>query len=135
MHFKYDDFNVDPMRGHSISEYLVAIDATLWVIHEEKTILYDVAFPIAELANSLNSWLQDKERHDFEFTSMSYEEIGTLRIQATGGQWVVSSIFTPQVQTPPLDLREVERACRTFISAVSTDLEEHGIDPVKVLTQ
>ena len=53
-------------------------------------LVYDEpAFPVVELARSLLIWLDDPERSDLEFDSMSYEEVGLVAMRGRAEGWTV----------------------------------------------
>ncbi len=129
----YDELKSSDLRGTTPADYLVSLEATLRVWAGEVVVYEEPAFPVAELARSLRSWLIDTDRGDFEFESMSFEEVGSVAIRHSLPGWVVSSVFAPSSSSSPLGWAVVRWAVVSFIRRIEDDLIALGIDPVKVL--
>lgn len=130
----YDELNSSDLRGTTPADYLVSLEATLRVADGEVVVYEEAAFPVAELARSLRSWLVDTDRGDFEFESMSFEEVGSVAIRRSSLGWVVSSVFAPSSSSSPLEWAVVRRSVVSFIRRIDDDLIALGADPVEVLT-
>lgn len=133
MEMTYDRLNTDELRGTAQADYLVSLDAHFRLVDGALTIYDEPAFPVVELARSLLIWLDDLGRNDFEFDSMSYEEVGSVAVHRYETGWTVESVFAPGASTSPLTWTEVERSCREFVSRVEGDLRALGLDPDEVL--
>jgi hypothetical protein len=48
------------------------------VVAGDETVYGEPGFPVVELARSLLIWLGNPDRGDFEFDSMSFEEVGSI---------------------------------------------------------
>jgi len=59
---------------------------------------------LAELARSLALWLHrpDGERGDFAFDSMSYADVGEVRIAGSMEGWRIGSVSEPDIWTSPV---------------------------------
>lgn len=78
MRLSYANLDSDNIGGTSQADYLVGLDADL-TVSEGLALLYrEPAFPVVELARSLFLWLNDANRDDFIFDSMSFEEVGAV---------------------------------------------------------
>ena len=129
----YDDISSSDLRGTTPADYLVSIEATLRVSDGEAVVYEESAFPVVELARSLRSWLVDTDRGDFEFESMSFEEVGSVAIRRSLSGWVVSSVFAPSSSSSPLRWAVVRRSVVSFIRRIEDDLIALGVEPVEVL--
>ncbi|KQX07705.1 MULTISPECIES: DUF7878 domain-containing protein [unclassified Leifsonia] len=132
MEIEYDRLSADELHGTTQADYLVAVDAHLRLIDGGETVFEEPGFPIVELARSLLIWLGSPDRGDFEFDSMSYEEIGAFRIWHVDGRWALGSVFAPGAATAPGGRRAVDECCRRFIAKVETDLRTMGINAAEV---
>lgn len=133
MEMTYDRLNTDELQGNTQADYLVAFDARFRIVDGLITVFEEPGFPVVELARSLLIWLDDPARKDFEFDSMSYEEVGSVAVRRQVGGWVVESDFDPGSTTSPLEWAEVERGCRGLVSRVESDLLALGLNPSEVL--
>jgi hypothetical protein len=88
-------------------------------------------FPVAELARDLVGWLYqpDGERGDFEFDSMSYAELGAVRITGTLEGWRVGSVFAPDTWTAPVAWDVLVTEVGQFVGALREDVAAIGIEP------
>ncbi|WP_456696643.1 DUF7878 domain-containing protein [Aeromicrobium sp. P5_D10] len=133
MDMTYDRLNTDELRGPTQADYLIAFDADLRVVVGDETVYAEPGFPVVELARSLKSWLGNPVQGDFEFDSMSIEEVGSVAFRHTAAGWTFSSVFDPGASTPLADWAEVEQGCRRMVSRVEADLVALGLDPDEVL--
>lgn len=133
MEMTYDRLNTDDLRGATQTDYLVALDAHFRLLDDDVTIYDEPGFPVVELARSLLIWLRDPDLGDFEFDSMSYEEVGSLAIRRASSGWTFSSIFAPDAVGAPVDRVEVDRCCQSLIARVEAHLEKLGLDPDEVI--
>jgi hypothetical protein len=129
----FDRLRTDELRGTTQADYLVSLDAPFRILDGDDVFYEENAFPVVELARSLLTWLDDPARGDFEFSSMSFEEVGTVRVRETDAGWTFSSVFDPAASSPPVDWAEVERCVRMFVSGVERDLRALGIDPATTI--
>lgn len=129
----YNRLNAEELSGATQADYLVSLDAHLRVIDGALTIYDEPDFPVVELARSLLIWLDDPNRSDFEFDSMSYEEVGSIAVRKNSAGWTIESVFAPGGSSSPLSWTEVENSCREFISRVASDLHRLGFEPGDVL--
>ncbi len=133
MRIDYDALGASELVGTTPADYLVSLDATLTVWHGETKIYEESAFPIVELARSLKRWLADPLRGEFEFESMSFEEVGSVAIRQNEHGWVFSSIFAELSASSHGDWAAVHRSVTSFVERVEGDLIAFGVDPVDVL--
>ena len=129
----YDVLNSSDLRGTTPADYLVSLEATLRILDGEVKVYEEPAFPVVELARSLRSWLDDPERSDFEFESMSFEELGSVAIQRSSCWWVISSVFEPTGASSRRGWAVVRTAVESFINRVENDLIALGAEPTEVL--
>ncbi len=114
------------------ADLLVRVDSELEVFDDDRLLWSEPGFPVAELARTLAAWIEQGERSDFAFDSMSYEEVGTLTIRDVGERWVFGSVFEASTESRPVPWAEVERCCTSFVDHVAADLVACGIDPALV---
>lgn len=129
----YDALDSTELNGTTRADYLVSLEATLSVWDGEARVYEEPAFPVAELAWSLRRWLVDPERGDFEFESMSFEEVGSVAIRRCTWGWVVNSVFAPTSASSTYEWDEVRQSVSNFITRLEDDLTTLGLDPVEVL--
>lgn len=134
MEMTYDHLDSGELTGETQADYLIALDACLQVVDGDTVVLEEPGFPVVELARSLLVWLEVSAPTSFEFSSMSYEEVGVLSIREHEGRWAFTSVWTPSVVSRSLDRTEVEEVCRRFISQVEQDLARLSIDQATLLT-
>lgn len=133
MELTYDRLSADELTGTELADYLVALDATFRLVDDGVILLEEPGFPVVELARALIAWAQRAMRSDFQFDSMSYEEVGTLSIRRSQSGWVASSALEPGVATRPMQEGEVGSAVLVFTARVREDLEALGLDPARIL--
>src|SRR4051812_31752439 len=110
MRLTYERLDASELHGTTQADYLVSLEGDLQIIDDTECILDEPSFPVVELARSLIQWLEDSDRADFAFESMSFEEVGAVTIRRSDAGWVFSSVFKPGFTSPPLDWPEVARS-------------------------
>ncbi|MET9012083.1 hypothetical protein ABZX74_14355 [Streptomyces olivaceoviridis] len=137
----YENLNTSdlPRRGMTpatapVHVLLVDLEADLVIRDGERTVCAVEDFPVAELARALVTWLeQDGEgqaREGFRFESMSFEELGTVRIEETGGGWRVGSVFEPDDWTAPVPWEVLVAELTRFTEAVREGVTDLGAAPL-----
>ncbi|MGW5366554.1 DUF7878 domain-containing protein [Actinopolymorpha pittospori] len=124
----YVGLRTDDIPGSTLADYLVGIEADLRILDEGRPVYEEPSFPICELARSLNSWVHSGSTVDFVFDSMSFEESGAVIIARREGGWVITSTFTPTVESAVVDWSYVKEAIEGFLSQLRHDLRGVGID-------
>ncbi|MFI5729196.1 hypothetical protein ACIA49_03685 [Kribbella sp. NPDC051587] len=118
--------DVSELQKKTQADILVQVDADFRMVEGERVLFAEDAFPVVELARSLLGW--DREE-DFSFNSMSYEEIGSVRITREEAGWVFGSVFEPGVVSRPVPWSEVEACVTSFVEKVRLGLVAVGLDP------
>ncbi|MFF0189159.1 hypothetical protein [Streptomyces sp. NPDC005244] len=115
----------------SLDVLLVDIEGDLVIRDGDCLVWAEMVFPVAELARALADWVHepDGERGDFEFESMSYSEVGAVRIEESGGGWRVGSVFLQDTWTSPVGWHSLVAEIRRFVPAVRQDVAGIGVDP------
>jgi hypothetical protein len=108
---------------------LVDIEADVAVRDGNRVVFAEKQFPVAELACALVSWLRrtDAEGGDFEFDSMSYAELGAVRIAASPEGWRVGSVFDPDTSSAPVARDVLVAEIGRFVTAVRKDVAGLGV--------
>lgn len=127
------DIDDRDLRGSTLADYLIAIDADFEIREGDRIIYAEPRFPVVELARSLASWMTDGERDDFAFESLSFEESGVVTITRTRVGWRLSSIFTPEVVSSDIYNSELDACIQEFIDRAATYLTERGHDADRIL--
>ncbi|MET7745605.1 hypothetical protein [Streptomyces sp. NPDC005385] len=120
-----------PPATASLDVLLVDIEADLVIRDGDCVVWSEMMFPVAELARALADWVHepDGERGDFEFESMSYSEVGAVRIEESGGGWRVGSVFLSDTWTSPVSRHSLVAEIRRFVAAVRQDVADIGVNP------
>ncbi|MDX3853337.1 hypothetical protein [Streptomyces sp. AK02-01A] len=131
MKILYGAINANDLRGATIADYLVNIEASIKVVDGRGVIYEEPYFPVAELARELARWvsLGEKQAPDFLFASLSFEEPGAVQILGSGSGWTVGSMFTPELKSSPVSWGEVAACIDAFVTDVRRDVLELGISP------
>ncbi|RZU15898.1 hypothetical protein EV645_3438 [Kribbella rubisoli] len=129
----YDALDLTEVRGRAPVDVLAGVDAGFRVVDGDRVVYEDPSFPVVELAWSLLRWLDQPDRGDFVFDSMSFEEPGALTVRRQGAGWVFGSVFVPDVASDPVSWGEVERSVRAFTRRVTADLTAVGLDATDAL--
>lgn len=132
MLLKYSQLDTSELTSVTAVDVLVRVDADLEVLDDDRLIYYEPDFPVVELARALVQWIDQTERSDFAFDSMSFEEIGALTIRSVGEGWVFGSVFAEPTVSRAVSWAEVERCSSSFVAQVVSDLVARGIDPALV---
>lgn len=133
MEMIYDRLNRDELTGTTQADHLISLDAVFSVVINDETVHTEPRFPVVELARSLRLWLENPGRGDFEFDSMSIEEVGSVAFRQTTAGWTYGSAFHPVAPPHLVDWAEIEQCCCDLVSRVAADLAELGLDPAEVL--
>ncbi|WP_354697217.1 hypothetical protein DSM112329_02844 [Paraconexibacter sp. AEG42_29] len=118
----YDRLDVSELRGTSVADYLVSVQADFRVVDNDRCVFEELAFPVVELARALLQWVNDPQRVDFEFDSMSFEERGAVRVRSSARGWILGTVFEAADACTPADWPDVERSIRAFTAKVAADL-------------
>ena len=113
---------------------LVDIEADLTIRDGDRVVMAEGLFPVAELARALVGWLGRSagERGDFEFDSMSYADVGEVRISGIPGSsegWRVGSVSEPDSWTAPVGWEALVAEIERFVTAVREDVVALGAEP------
>ncbi|MEU3901295.1 hypothetical protein [Streptomyces sp. NPDC045251] len=127
----YREINASDLRGSTVADYLVNIEATFEVVDGREVIYSEPFFPVAELARELARWvsLGEVRAPDFFFSSLSFEESGAVRILRSQSGWTVGSMFTPEAKTAPVSWNGLAACIDEFIATVRRDVIELGFSP------
>jgi hypothetical protein len=129
----YDQLGATELQGTTQADYMVGLDARLLIVSGSDTVYEEWSFPVVELARALREWLDDADRRDFEFDSMSFEERGAVYVHQVEHGWRFGSVFSPQSESGTVDWAESERCIRSFLAVIEHDLRALGLDPAQVL--
>jgi|SRR3954471_1781767 hypothetical protein len=135
MRMIYRDINVRDLQGETLADLLVNIEADFQVIDDSRVIYSESAFPVAELARELARWISlgEQQLSEFCFSSLSFEDPGSVRITPDPSGWVVRSMFTPEIESYPVSWLELVARISEFVADVKRDVAKLGIDPERVL--
>lgn len=129
----YDSMNLDELRGSTPADYLVSVDAGFRIVDRDDVVYEEPHFPVLELARSLLRWLEDPDRDDFVFDSMSFEELGAVYIRRTKSGWKFGSLFAAASSSSEIEWSDVERGIAAFVAGLEQELIALGVDPAPVL--
>lgn len=124
MRLNYENFNADDLRGSTLADYLVNVEADFEIAEGSNIIYAEPAFPVAELARELIQWLSaaKQEAEDFCLASLSFEDPGAVRILYGPEGWLVGSALTPEKVSSPQSWQDLTAAIDEFIGQVRSDL-------------
>jgi hypothetical protein len=125
---RYENLNADELQGGMLADLLVNIEAYIEISSDGNIIYSEPAFPVAELARELNRWVSSggNEVGDFGFSSMSFDEIGAVKIFRTPLGWSVGSIFCPGKSTLPVRWGELAESIQSFVVSVRCGIKKNG---------
>lgn len=129
----YERLKMDELRGTSQADYLVSLDADFQIRQGDAVLYQEPYVPVVELARSLLIWLDDVRRGDFQFESMSFDEVGSVTIRRTPLGWVFDSVFSAGGSSTPVGWAEVDRCSRERVARVEGDLLALGLRPDEVI--
>lgn len=130
----YENLSAADLRGSTLADYLIAIEADFRMLDGETVIYEEPYFPVIELARALSLWVARGCEDDFAFESMSYEEPGAVVIVRQQDGWTFGSRLTPEVASSVVLWAAIQDGIRRFIAQVRADLTRLGIDPEGVLS-
>ncbi|WP_369372663.1 hypothetical protein AB1046_04280 [Promicromonospora sp. Populi] len=133
MQLVYANFDDSDLRGRTLADYLIAIDADFEIRDQDRTVYNEPKFPVVELARALIAWLEADFHADFVFESLSSDEPGLVAITRENSGWRFSSASTPEVVSAEVDQLDVQSCIRDFIDRVATDLTARGHDADTIL--
>ncbi|MFE6039909.1 hypothetical protein [Streptomyces sp. NPDC056452] len=107
------------------------IEADLVIRDGSQVVMAEGLFPVAELARDLVGWLGqlDGDRDDFEFDSMSYADVGEVRIVGSVEGWRVGSVSEPGSWTSPVGWDVLVSEIAQFVTTVRKDVVALGVEP------
>ncbi|MCO6006447.1 hypothetical protein NE236_15790 [Actinoallomurus purpureus] len=131
MKMLYQDLNERDLKGRTLADLLVHIEADFQIIDGSEVIYSERSFPVAELARELAFWLSNNgdRKPDFHFSSLSFECPGAVKFIQTSIGWMAESMFVTGVQSSPIPWSELVVCIDEFIAAVRRDVSKLGIDP------
>jgi hypothetical protein len=131
MRMLYREIGASDLRGSTIADYLVNIEAFFEVVDGREVIYSEMDFPVDELARELTRWVQIGEMRapDFSFSSLSFEEPGAITVARGQSGWRVGSIFTPDMESAPVSWSELTACIGEFVESVRKDVLALGINP------
>jgi len=131
MRLLYRDTNATDLRGSTIADYLVNIEAFFEVVDGREVIYSEPYFPVVELARELAHWLPlgESRAPDFHLSSLSFEDPGAVMILRGESGWRVGSMFTPEVKSAPIPWDRLAVCIGDFISDARRDVLGLGISP------
>ncbi|UVS80891.1 hypothetical protein [Actinokineospora sp. UTMC 2448] len=142
MRFEYENLNADDLRGATVLEYLVNVEADVRLLDDAGEVLYSESdFPVLELACHLLAWWQDgAERGPFTLddtmVGSSFSEPGVIRFDPVdGGQWLFSSVFHPDRSGYRVTAAEMAAAVSEFAERLRADLPALRLDPALVAAE
>jgi hypothetical protein len=109
MDLVYDQLSSEDLHGTTQADYLISLDANFRIEDGETVVYEEPSFPVVELARALLTWLNDPERGDFEFSSMSFEEVGSVTVRRTPSGWMFGSVFARGTSSASADWPGVQR--------------------------
>ena len=131
MEIRFSNLNASDLRYSTPADLLVNIEADLEVVDGDDVLYSERAFPVAELARDLMRWKNSRiiPPDDFAFNSMSFDELGAIKISREGSGWFVSSVFASGRKSQPVPWGELVRELDEFIQRVEVSIQSIGIDP------
>jgi hypothetical protein len=121
---RHSNLRADPDRLNDPTDVIVNLEADVRLEIDGDVIYEELSFPLAELACALARWMPIplSERPDFEFDSMSSEEIGLLWIRRVDGTWRVGSIHQSRTPLSALTGDDVDDFARAVISELAEEV-------------
>ncbi len=115
----------DPPQLEDAIDLVSNLEAEIEVEVDGRIIYHEVSFPVAELAVALTQWLSvsSDARSDFEFDSMSAEELGLVWIRREGGGWRIGSVRQERLGYQTLTSGEVEALIHDYVLHLSSRVE------------
>ena len=127
MEIRYGEVDVTDLRGLTLADVLINVEADLEMWDGDRLIYSERSFPIVELARALCCWSRADSADDFEFSSFSFEEPGVIEIHNASKGWYVTSIFTPTIRSRIVQWNDVRDMISGFVENVESDLERLGL--------
>ncbi|MFE3633524.1 hypothetical protein [Streptomyces sp. NPDC059168] len=130
MILSYSNFTTQDLRGTSTEQLYTNIEADLRVTDGNVLVYSEVLFPVAELASKLLDWIvePEDERPNFILESMSFSEIGVIKITREEDGWRIGSVLSPDVKSGILDEATLTEGVLQFVADVRSDVTAAGID-------
>jgi hypothetical protein len=68
----YENLSADDLRGSTLADYLIAIDADFQLLDGVDVVYEEPYFPVVELAQAMAPWVEagDRDVDDFVFESL-----------------------------------------------------------------
>lgn len=136
MEFNYEGVNADDLRGDTLADLLINVEADFRITDGRDVIYAETAFPVAELARELSRWLNNggEPDADFRFDSMSFDVVGSVEVLRGVGGWSVRSVFSPDRGSVPMNWVDLAAVLRDFIGKVLRDVERLGLPTLGIIT-
>jgi hypothetical protein len=136
MEMTYENLSADDLRGSTLADYLIAIDADFKVLDGAEVVYAEPYFPVVELARALALWAgtDEDDAEDFVFESLTFDEPGAVVVARSAEGWVFGSRLTPGVTSSVLDWEEVRRAVGSFERQIREDVVRLKADPRSIFS-
>lgn len=131
MDFDYSNITAADLRGNTLADYLINVEADLQVTDDDGTVVYgEQLFPVLELARELTAWMwPSPPKSDFNFESMSFDEAGSVRVHRRAEvRWAVGSTFTPERWTSDLTWEALVAAQQRLTTRLQADMADLQLD-------
>jgi hypothetical protein len=129
---KYSEIDLSELRGNTLADFLVNMEANIEVVDGDRIIYRELSFPVVELARELAAWMAREDAEidgsDFTFSSMSFDVDGAIEIKRLPSGWVIGSVFTPEVRSAPMPWEGLSNALNRFVGRVRSDVQRLGFD-------
>jgi hypothetical protein len=136
MELIFQNLNAADLRGNTLADLLVNVEADLDVRDHGRVIYSERAFPVAELARELSRWRNSAPTplEDFCFESLSFDEPGAVLVSREDPSgWTVGSLFSGR-RTSPVSWAELAAEIDCFVENVRNGIQSLGIDPDAAIT-
>ncbi|MFJ8040073.1 hypothetical protein ACIRBX_06090 [Kitasatospora sp. NPDC096147] len=104
---------------------LTDVEARFALADGERVLWEEAAFPVAELADALASWLAGPEPAAFRFDSC-FDRPGALGLTPTAAGWQAHSCYAPELRTAPVSWAALAAEAHRFVGAVRDGLATVG---------
>jgi hypothetical protein len=134
--FVFDNIALNVKKIRNVDQLYVDVESDFTILVDGKPLYSESGFVTIELANDLAAWmaLPSHSRPDFEFESLSTDEIGWVWIRRRNDCWQIGSIRQNFFGPDDLSNVDLEAAITDFIQKLILAMKkQHNVNITKFL--
>lgn len=124
--FQISNLRADPTFPIDRITFAANVESDFAVFADGRLVYEESDFPVVELAVAFHLWQQNRvdSEPDFEFDSMSFEELGMVWIRWAGDGWRVGSLNQERPEMAVFSSEDIDAAIYRFNKELEKEVLE-----------